>query len=53
MGSNLKPLRSAGNVLSDTARLAKDKLARDAADLGRLADTAITNTRNITSSRNL
>ncbi|MEC5425172.1 hypothetical protein QGM71_16930 [Virgibacillus sp. C22-A2] len=46
-------LQSARNVLNDTARLAKDKLARDAADLGRLADTAITNAKNITSTRNV
>ncbi|MEC5425166.1 hypothetical protein QGM71_16895 [Virgibacillus sp. C22-A2] len=44
-------LRNAGNVVSDTAKLAKDKLARDAVELGRIADSAVTGGKNILSTR--
>ncbi|WP_327608723.1 hypothetical protein [Virgibacillus tibetensis] len=46
-------LKNAGAVIKETTTSVKDKLARDAAELGRVADTALTKTKNITSTRNI
>ncbi|RDW16456.1 hypothetical protein CWR48_16360 [Oceanobacillus arenosus] len=46
-------LRNAEAVIKDTTKLAKDKLARDAIELGRAADTTWTNVKNIIPTRNM
>ncbi|RDW16454.1 hypothetical protein CWR48_16350 [Oceanobacillus arenosus] len=46
-------LRNAGSVIKDTTSVVKDKLARNAIELGRAADTTWTNVKNIIPTRNM
>ncbi|MEN2768981.1 HNH endonuclease [Ornithinibacillus xuwenensis] len=46
-------LRNAGGAIKDATRVVKDKLARDAVEVGRAVDSVITSAKNITSPRNV
>ena len=44
-------VKSAGSAIKDAANVAKNKLAKDIRDIGKVADSAITSAKNITSTR--
>ena len=44
-------VKSTGSAIKDAAHVAKNKLAKDIQDIGRVTDSAITSTKNITSTR--